>query len=189
MDQLEFIVDSLNLKFKTCELDKGYLAVSQAKGHYISLKSKRAKAAQEDLKNNIYFEEFIKKYPLAEVSKDLLIIQDIYENYNNETIVEISNIDLNDGYDHKIKFHDFKKYKEITSENGCLQKAENNLRAFFIPNGLKTLTLADSYARMIRYTDCMIDTSSLIIKENAQRSWTEMNNDYDEMSLKEKNNY
>jgi hypothetical protein len=66
------------------------------------------------------------------------------------------------------------------------KKAENNLRAFFIPNGLKTLTLADSYARMIRYTDCMIDTSSLIIKENAQRSWTEMNNDYDEMSLKEK---
>jgi len=58
MKQLSNIVDSLNLKFARCELNRDYRHISQAKGHYVYL-SNPDKEAIKDLKSGIGFEEFI----------------------------------------------------------------------------------------------------------------------------------
>lgn len=187
MNQLEFIVDSLNLKFKTCELDKEYLAVSQAKGYHIFLNSKKADTIKKDLMNNITLKEFVNKYPLAQISNELLIIQGIYKDYDNKDVVDISSINLNNGYGgYEIKFNDLKEREENGSKEWVFEIHGNQIRAFYIPNGFKTPPLADSYARMVQYTNCMIDTTSLTIKEDARSGWMGINHDYDKMTLKEK---
>ena len=62
MQKLERIVDSLNLKYKTCELNKVFYTKSQAVGHRIILDSHNVKQAKEDLDKNISFDAFIAKY-------------------------------------------------------------------------------------------------------------------------------
>lgn len=59
--QLKFIVDSLNLKFKVCDLTKVYQSKLQSKAHFISLDKGNIKAAKRDMDANMTFDDFIKK--------------------------------------------------------------------------------------------------------------------------------
>src|SRR5687768_12546062 len=61
--QLKHVVDSLNLKFKVCELHKVYQSRQQAKAHHISLEKGRIREARKDMDSKMPFEVFIKKYP------------------------------------------------------------------------------------------------------------------------------
>ncbi len=61
MSQLSFIVDSLNLKFKSCELDKVYSSIPQGIAHHVRVDSKDIKSAKKDLENNISFSDFLVK--------------------------------------------------------------------------------------------------------------------------------
>ncbi|HEY0261944.1 MAG TPA: hypothetical protein VGB95_02885, partial [Chitinophagales bacterium] len=53
VQHLKFIVDSLNLKFKVCDLNRTYLSKLQAKANYISLEKGRVKEAKKDIEANI----------------------------------------------------------------------------------------------------------------------------------------
>src|SRR5689334_14667617 len=70
--QLKFIVDSLNLKFRVCELNKTYLSEFQARANFISLDSGDIKQARKDLESNISFEDFSRKYGKLKLDKELL---------------------------------------------------------------------------------------------------------------------
>src|SRR5688572_25371992 len=73
--QLKFIVDSLNLKFKVCELNKVYQSKLQAKANFISLEKGKIKEAKQDIESNISYEDFIKKYQNADIEKELLVVK------------------------------------------------------------------------------------------------------------------
>src|SRR5688572_13115838 len=75
MANLKTIVDSLNLKFRTCELNKTYRAKSQARAHFISMDKGNLKEAAKDLENQISFADFLKKYPKAKVEKDQFVVR------------------------------------------------------------------------------------------------------------------
>jgi len=102
--QLKFIVDSLNLKFKVCELNKTYLSKFQAKAHFISLESGKIKDAKKDIEANISFDDFLKKYSKSEVEKELLVVKFKYKNYEEKDVIEFSSIRLNNKYEHEFNF-------------------------------------------------------------------------------------
>ncbi|HTN17639.1 MAG TPA: hypothetical protein VL092_08165 [Chitinophagaceae bacterium] len=60
MKKLGYIVDSLNLKYKTCDLNKKFYAKSQTVGHFVSLDTGNIKQAKEDIENQIPFDVFTK---------------------------------------------------------------------------------------------------------------------------------
>src|SRR5689334_2012227 len=62
--QLKHIVDSLNLKFRQCELSRTYYSNMQGRAKYVSLDD-NVQAALTDIKSGISFTEFLKKYPKA----------------------------------------------------------------------------------------------------------------------------
>src|SRR5688572_1940979 len=64
MSRLEVIVDSLNLKFRSCDLAHPYYAYTQGKAWTISLKQKIAEARQA-IDDGISLEDFKKSYPDA----------------------------------------------------------------------------------------------------------------------------
>lgn len=193
MVQLAKIVDSLNLKYKTCELNKTFLSKAQAKGHYIELSKGNLEQARKDLENNISFEAFLDKYPKSEVKKNILIVRFEYENYKDEKIIEFSEIKLSNGYGVDLTFSEnldqyrgelinswvFKHFKKR-------EYSDKSIKAFFLPDGIKTEELPYRYANMIGYADCLIDTTSTKIRENAKPGYEGMPDNWQQLSQKKK---
>src|SRR5882757_7258183 len=106
MDRLKFIVDSLQLKFKSCDLSKDYYSIRQQKGHYIRLDTGNIKAALADMREDMDYYGFLKKYPLAEVDSFVLITESDDENYEHRKMLAYTN---QSGHDHsKSSVHIFK---------------------------------------------------------------------------------
>lgn len=85
MAQLAHIVDSLNLKYKRCDLWKKYTSVPQTAAYVIRLDSgKNIKAAYEDIKKGISFDAFLQKYPLATYEK-MLVLKSLEVDYEKKT--------------------------------------------------------------------------------------------------------
>lgn len=170
MKKLEKIVDSLNLKFKVCELNKTYYSKYQAKAHYVSLSKGNIKQAKKDLKNNLSFADFNKKYPKATIKKDLLVVKYQYQDYEKKDVVEFSSLLSN----YEIKFEKKDKEHQQPLKGKWLfnyQKksdySEESISAFYFIEEMEKKPLALPFARLVQYSDCLVDTSTQIFTENA----------------------
>lgn len=173
MSQLNFIVDSLNIKFRTCELHKTYYSKKQAKAHYVYLDSGDIKAAKADMSKHISIEAFKKKYPLASIEEDMLVTKYKYTNYDEIEMVEYGSIlsgheiDVEEKtlpYETELKgkwVFDYWEEGEYTDES---------LRAFYFITPFENKALPEAYARMIQYSNCMVDTSAQIFNDRAIRT-------------------
>lgn len=172
MDRLQFIVDSLDLKFKNCELHKTYYSKYQAKAHYVYLKGSKVSGALRDMENNLSFEAFANKYPSVEVERDNLVVKFKYDAYykDRETVVfnsfpkerELYFDEDPEIYDRALKG----KWLFRHSHKNDPEKAW--VRAFYFASEFQKQELGNKYARMVQYTDCMVDTTTQIYKENVK---------------------
>ncbi|WP_353164228.1 hypothetical protein [Empedobacter brevis] len=112
ISKLGRVVDSLNLKFKTCDVNKKFYAKNQTIGYVVSLEAGNIKQAKQDLENKIPLDEFIRKYPQAEVGKNKLIIKQKYRNYEDKEVVEFEEFDLKSDYGLRIESEDLKLYNK-----------------------------------------------------------------------------
>ncbi|PQJ10912.1 hypothetical protein CJD36_013150 [Flavipsychrobacter stenotrophus] len=177
MKELRFIVDSMNLKYKKCDPWKDYYSVSQAICNVVTLDTGDIKGAKRDIENNISFDAFCKKYPKAAVHRQLLVLRAIETDGDNDRIVQFSTIEPGNDYGPSLSFTDttlFNKdlkgkwlYKYNTKQKYYREQVE----AFFFESEFKRTKLADRYARMIQYADCMIDTNSRIFTESARENY------------------
>ncbi len=173
MGQLNTIVDSLNLKYKVCELDRVYRSEQQAEGHYVYLKEGNIVGAQKDIENGMPFSEWLLKYPQAEVTKNLLIIKYEYENYKGEHTTVFNSLIT----DQQLRFTNqpelFHKPVYRTWMHQYHEKTEygsERLKGFFFGSEFKSKPLPETYARMVQYVDCMVDTTETIFREAAQET-------------------
>ncbi len=177
MSQLRYIVDSLNLKFKNCELDRKYYAKYQAKAHCIRLDTGDIESAREDLQDDISFKAFKKKYPLASIAKNLLIVKQKYVNGKGQKEVEFSQVPLKGNHGKDITYKgSHELYKKPMKGKWAIDYWEGgdytdeSLKAFYFTTSFKKQQLPDSYARLVQYADCMIDTNTKIYKQNARKT-------------------
>jgi hypothetical protein len=204
MNQLTHIVDSLNLKFKRCDLNRAYYAVSQGIGNHVSMEKENIKEAVADIKNNISFDAFVKKYNKAKVDYRMLILKRRYENtYSKKWEVEFSGQTLIDYGEPEITKDDTPEYlnkplkgKWITNHDKKTEYSEESLEAFYITDEFKNIKIPEKYARMILYSDCVIDTTTDIFtgKNNddntfIRQSVKETDKEYKKTKLFAFNNY
>lgn len=176
--QLKHIVDSLNLKFRQCELHKTYLSLEQCKGHYVEMDKGDIRGAVTDIKNGISFEAFVKKYPKAKVEKNLLVVRNSYRNYDDETVVQYFTPNLGGSY-FEVDFDADDADKEVTvGKNGWRAKYykgsdddDESLEAFFLAEEFAAKPLNQRFARMVQYSNCMVDTTSQIYLDGAKDRW------------------
>jgi hypothetical protein len=175
--QLKFIVDSLNLKFKVCDLNKVYQSKLQAKANFVSLEKGNIKGAKKDIESNISYEDFIKKYRNAEIEKDLLVVKFKYKNYENKDVVDFSSIEPGGKNEHELEYENnisaydkplkgkwiYKHYKK-TEYSG------ESIDAFYFTEEFSQKAMPVIYAKMIQYSDCMVDTSTQVFYDKARRS-------------------
>lgn len=176
MSKLAKIVDSLNLKYKTCDLNQVFYSRLQTKGYSVNLKSGPIAQAKKDMDMNISFDDFIKKYPEAVVKKDLLMIKSKTKNYRDKEITEIREVPINDDngmeietpYKKELHTKPVKnKWKYSYSEKTTY--SEESIKAFYFLDDFKSIPLSPKYSRQIIYSDCLIDTSSSKLKKEAKQ--------------------
>ncbi|PKP19258.1 MAG: hypothetical protein CVU05_11825 [Bacteroidetes bacterium HGW-Bacteroidetes-21] len=73
MEQLAFLVDSLNLKYKNCDLNKKYYAKAQANCHRFEISELNLNEFRKDIDSGLSFEKLSEKYPQAFIDKNLLL--------------------------------------------------------------------------------------------------------------------
>jgi hypothetical protein len=174
--QLKFIVDSLNIKFRVCELQKQYYSKAQAIAHFVSLDTGNIKGARHDLINGISFEDFINKYPGATWDTNLLVVRFQYKNYDEKQVVDFSSVELDGKHDHTIsftenlnRFKNLQKGSWISEYSKATDYSEEEINAFYLVTPFHSIPLIEKYARLVQYSDCMVDTSAEIFTNAAKR--------------------
>jgi hypothetical protein len=181
MKVLRFVVDSLNLRFKSCDLNKTYYTYPQTKQYYVSFESVNndLKNIIKDIESNTDFHLLISRYSsfVDNIDSGNLFIRtssrkkeggytylegtpgsgydDVYIDKKNTTV----NKDLinNWVYDYSPK----DKYSK-----------ENSLTCRYFPVQWKQQAIPEKYARLIQYVDCMIDTSAVVfLTDNYSGGW------------------
>ena len=190
MDKLGHIVDSLNLKFKTCELDKTFYSKYQTIGHIIELEEGDLEQAQKDMDNQMPLDAFLAKYPQASIEKNNLIIKYKYENYEGKEIVEIEHFDLKSDYGFGISSEDISLYdKDLQNQWLCRYYSDeyyskSSITAFYFPNKFTSVAIPQQYALMIGYADCLIDTTTNKFKEELEEGWVNLPENWASLSTK-----
>lgn len=180
MGKLTHIVDSLNLKFKTCNFNTVFYSKSQTIGHIVKVDKGSIKEAKKDMENQISFDNFRKKYPKAAIQRNVLILKSKYKNYKKQDIVEIEHFDLKSDYGFSIESEDVSLYQKdfsnkwLFEHNKKTSYSDESLSAFYFPNNFSSVPIPQKYSQMIGYSDCLIDTTTTKFKDNLENGWVEL---------------
>jgi hypothetical protein len=192
MNKLERIVDSLNLKYKTCDFNKIFYSKTQTIGHYVSLSEKEIKEAKKDMDNNMPFDLFVQKYPAATIERNLLIVKNEYENDRNEDFMEYTSINFDGDYGQvilkkKTSGNDKKDENSwMYNYNDKSKHSDESLDAFFLVNNFNSTPLNIKYSRQIGYADCLIDTTTTKFLKSAKQGRFQINENWQGLSMIEK---
>ena len=159
MNQLGTIVDSLNLKFRSCDLAHPYFSMPQGFAHYVDIRSKEVRKLMEA---GLSFEEFEKKYPRNVKRKNVWITKSQSTNYKDIPYIEYESLPGN-GNELSISVKDKSSNHKTT---GWLI-SDDGTDAFYLVN-LQPTELPYDYARLVQYVDCMIDTTATIFFARAK---------------------
>lgn len=177
IQQLRRIVDSLNLRFTTCDLTRRYRAPAQARAHFVKLEQGNIRQARLDLARGISYEDFVRTYPQAHTEKELLITRYSGQSYDDKPEVEFSSIPLNYDDVHELSFQEnLTDYAQplqgrwVFRHHDKTSYSSESIQAFYIAEEFRQPLLPDSYARLVQYTDCMVDTTTQVFTEQARRT-------------------
>ncbi|MBX3101552.1 MAG: hypothetical protein KF690_03495 [Bacteroidetes bacterium] len=184
MQKLGHVVDSLNLRFRNCELNKTFYGCKQTVGHSVWLKEGNISAAQKDMQNNISLEQFLERYPQAIVVKDVLILE-------RDTYVE--SVSMDGGYggarvgkQKKQPAGGLSGSAWIFEHNKATKYSKEDIQAFFCPNTFVARAIPERYARMIGYADCLIDTQATKLHDERAEGWVGLPENWAALSVTEK---
>ncbi|MBN8680650.1 MAG: hypothetical protein J0M29_20670 [Chitinophagales bacterium] len=192
MRKLGHVVDSLNLKYKTCDLNKVFLTPQQAIGHIVHLEKGKIKEARQDIKRQMPLDSFLTKYPKARVDSHVLVIRDAPELNAGKYSVHYRHFDLKSDYgffvttaDTSLFYADMaQKWMHKYYEKGYY--SNESLTAFYFIENFKAKPIPAKYARMIGYTDCLIDTTAQIFHKSADNAWADLPENWQTFSDQEK---
>lgn len=159
MTKLGIIVDSLNLKFRTCDLTHPFYSFSQGMATKVKVNNKEALKLIE---SGISFEAFKQRYP-GSIEDEIWITKSRYRDYENKRYIEYSGLPHGWSSEPSITVKDTRANDKTT---GWIVNRDNSIAFYF--SKLDQTTLPYEYARLVQYVDCMIDTTATIFLPRAQ---------------------
>jgi hypothetical protein len=155
-------VDTLNQQFLKRHSTGSYKSVQQTTGTYISIDFTECEDPAADLLLNMPLKLFLKKYPQAEIKRDILITREAEDSYCDERQIRYTymnpnnnnynyHIDVNDSDISNLKYKGkvvFQKYKYA-----------QNIEAFYFYEDFKATPIPYQYANYIDYSNTIFDSS------------------------------
>jgi hypothetical protein len=169
MNKLHYIIDSLNLKFKKCEINSSFRSYPTTQAHYLKIDSKLIKNLQEAFLDTVSFDNFVKNYAPKEVRKDVWLykINDEYQS-NGKLKKDTKLREIINGNRLGVSM---KRDTVIKSKGWIFKESDKEIEAYYILNPLSNNnTVLPKYASMIQYTECLIDTTSQVLLKDAKSS-------------------
>ena len=178
VSKLKHIVDSLNLKFKVCEFNKTFKSYGQAKANFVEVEKSDALKAKKDLEKGISYADFKAKYSKGHFDENRIVLKSKYTDYEENEKVEISSVSfgVRDGQNIIIdkeesdSYHNDFKGKWIFHYEEKTSYSKESLKAFYFVDDFITKPISEKYARLIQYSDCLVDTTAQIFYANAKDS-------------------
>ncbi|MGW9684294.1 hypothetical protein [Flagellimonas sp. 2504JD1-5] len=166
MERLKTVVGEKNEEFKVCDLTKVYRSLEQTKGRVFVLTKPSLNQLKTDLLNNISVDAFVKKYGISNNFKPLLLTKSHYLNYKGKQVVGIR--EQPTGNTLEILESSFEKSKKGL----WIWDFSNSEYVYvtYLEKEFSSKDLPDRYARMILYSECLIDTTSQIFNEGASKN-------------------
>lgn len=175
MDRLASIVDSLNIRFRSCGIERDYQALPQAMAHYFSVTSPDADQIAERIDNGLTFEAFQKEFPGA-IEYNHLVVRFEYVNYHGNAVIDFSTIAIKPYSEKSIErdadanIATYVKNKWLYDHWADGEYSSEGIRGFYFTENFREPLLNEKYARMIQYSDCMVDTSATVMIESEKKS-------------------
>lgn len=178
MKALRFVVDSLNLRFKTCDLSRVYYSRKQTYYNYVRFEDSvnSLKDIIADIEKNVAFDELVSKYKnyVRSTDKGDLIIQ----NYDDEEGFYYTKGTPGNGYE-SLYMSEEDKGKDLTKNRWYYKydkpdeySEEYEVACYYFPEPWKQIVIPTEYAKLIQYVDCMIDTTAQIfLSSNYSMGW------------------
>lgn len=165
MARLGKIVDSLNIRFRNCDLAHPYYSLSQGFATQVSVPHAKALDA---IQRDISLENYLRLYPQQTTKK--WIVRYRYTNYKGKQLMILRA--LGEHYEATIDFNQ----TDFNKEKGWIAGEKNT--AIYL-HDVKPAEIPEKYGRLVQYVDCMIDTTALIFtgKAGDDRMWFESLND------------
>ncbi len=181
MGKLRHIVDSLNLKYKVCELRRAYRSQRQGPAHYVRLETADLAAARQALAQGITPEAFKRRFPKAEWEKDLLVISREEQSRSQygtreQSATVFESIPLHEQGEHELQLPGNPAAQAVGPGRWVVSSSPQTsyspayVEGFFFPVGLSQAPLPARYATLVQYADCLIDTTAQIYREPAKRT-------------------
>ena len=182
--QLTDIVDSLNLRYKSCDLDREYRAEFQAKAIVFLLRGAMIDRAVEAVRSGIGPDELLSRFP--EMQSDELLILRQEKQKGGKTRYSYRMLG-NGGVSGQIYGDDVLHLHDswIVSANTSPSYGDPYFRAIYAPNGFSSPVLPEKYARAVGYADCLIDTTTTVMLEDAERGFPRLQPDWRSMPVAE----
>ncbi|MFY0644131.1 MAG: hypothetical protein JXR19_06670 [Bacteroidia bacterium] len=192
MSKLDEIVDSLNLKFLRCDLDKVYYSKCQTVASFIEVKGSQAHKAKRDMNKGISFDSLVSRYPDANVVYELLVVKYQYTDHRGVQYVEFSDVSIGKNrlsisikskiqdYDGSVENTWVHTYKELS------KYGNESVKGLYFRSDFKTTSIEPRYSQMVAYADCLVDTTITKFKDDATRGSIDLPRHWRTMSIRKK---
>lgn len=162
MDRLGSIVDSLNVRFKTCE-PREYRSLEQGFATIV-LVEKDVREAEKAMNENMPLKTFLKSFPHAKTRQEW-IVKFRYTDYDNRNVTEYATLPLRT--DNRLAIQVGDANTDSKNTGWIFEESGATLASMYVQD-LKSQAIPGQYAELIQYVDCMIDTTAAIYLTKAK---------------------
>lgn len=163
MRQLAVIVDSLNVRFRACDLSHPYYSLPQGMATLVVIPNDEARRLIE---GGIAIDDYKKRYPESIKDDKLWITKTTYTGYQKKKYIEYSGLPYGWNDEPAIRVE---HTRSVDKTSGWVVDDDRS-RAFYF-NNLTRTELPFEYARLIQYVDCMVDTTGYVYFPDAKSDY------------------
>lgn len=160
MNRLGTIVDSLNIRFRSCDLSHPYYSFPQGPATWVEVPGKQGRKLIE---SGVTLAKFREVYPKAVKREHVWVTKSYFKTYRDEELIQYSA--LPEGYNSEPEINLKRKSSNDKTSGWILN--EEGTEAFWL-DSLRSTRLPLAYARLVQYVDCMIDTNASIYLPKAE---------------------
>jgi hypothetical protein len=173
MDQLGRIVDSLNLRFRSCELNRQYVSKRQAIGTHLAFEGKSMDGVRRAMDEGMGLEQVISQFRPKSIHRDVLLVRHDYKS-GNTPVVEYEGFVDGDWDNPSIEFAGDASSTHLSGGQWIVGEViewgvgVKVLEVFHLSTPFRSTVLPERYARLVQYVDCLVDTTTLVTLPTAQ---------------------